>query len=88
MESERPVDLTERRIANINRRIAVLLGEVGELQLEKSRLESGQQPRDILPKDRFWRQTINFDQGYREQANQQSDAKEMQVQPPYNSLLQ
>lgn len=78
MERNTPEDITERRYMNLRIKKAELLAQLTEVDAEMQRVELGQKPHDLSPvfgRDRFWVQTINFDESYRNQASQQEDAK-------------
>lgn len=86
MERVSQDELRERRLHNLTIKEAELRAQLTEVSAEKQRLINGQHPQDLSdvlrPKrvfsdfpaaDIFWRRTINFDGGYLEQANLQSD---------------
>lgn len=80
---ERPTPIEPRKLQRLHALRTRLQGQLAEVDMEIQRMEMGQQPRslkDIFPKDIFWKQTINFDQTRKEQADQQSDNK--QISPP------
>lgn len=85
---ERPTPIEPRILRRLFEVRTRLQGELAEVDMEIQRLQMGIAPKLEVPKDRFWRQTIDFNQTRTEQANAQSDAKQMVTQPPYENLLQ
>jgi hypothetical protein len=79
---ERPIPIESRKLQKLFAYRTKLQGELAEVDLEIQRIQMGNRPQDI-----FWKQTIDFNQTRKEQANQQSDAKQMEV-PPYENLIQ
>lgn len=86
-----PINFNAEVIRKLKIRELYLMAELTEVRAEVQRLELGQQPHDLTPiqapRDRFWRQTIDFNQTRAEQAAEQSDQKQLTT-VPYKHLLQ
>jgi hypothetical protein len=74
---ERPTPIEPRRLQKLFALRSNLQAQLAEVDMEIQRIQMGQQPHDLSPvlrpTDRFWRQTIDFNQTRAEQANGQTD---------------